>query len=108
VAVAVAVGVGVAVAVGVGVAVAVAVAVAVGVGVAVASLTTIVPFIRKFRPEWKTYVPGVSKVHVPAQPGPCWYHGSGGVVPQSSPAVCLQLVGCSVSKTMLWRLSPVG
>src|ERR687894_150804 len=56
----------------------VGVAVAVGVGVAVGPVTTTVPRMLKFRPERNSYVPASLKRQLPAQPGPCMYHGSGG------------------------------
>ena len=83
------------------------VAVGVGVGVGVATTTTL-PLSAKLPWEWNGYVPGTLNVHVPAQPGPCVYQGSGGFGDQMSPAVCAHEVGCAPSKKTLWRRSRRG
>ncbi len=66
------------------------------------------PVMKSCRPQWKSYVPGVSNRQVPVQPSAVGMAGSGGTAPELAPAVCVHDVGATASKITLWALPPSG
>ena len=79
------------------------------VPVVVAPSTTTDPVMRSCLAHTNVYVPGVSKRHVPLQPGPDGPAGNGGTGPVMGPAVCVHDVGLVPPvKTTLWMSAPSG
>jgi hypothetical protein len=75
----------------------------------VSAVTTTVPVILGCRSQMNLYVPTVSNLQSPLQPGPVGTPGSGGTGPEDGPAVCAHDDGCGPEpKSALWAVAPEG